>query len=100
MTTATSVSVLIASLLSHADTADAVTGQSSPYLQDILAGKAQPEAAGKSSGDKNADHRLPQDMTLCPPPACARMFYLPPGQAGMMGLCASTPLHSSDIYSC
>ena len=105
---AKSIAALIAVLLASADTSDVVTAHTTPYLSALLAGKDSIEGGAKnkdtsatsaasavsaaasaaasahmsSGGTEAADHRLSQDLEQCPPPARARVLYLPPGQPG------------------
>lgn len=106
ITNARSISALIATLLGSADTADTVTGQTTPYLSNLLSGKGltdaplNVQASGKnmsitkgkeSTTATPADHRLSQDVELCPPPATARMLFLPPGQPGTIKYSSISP---------
>ena len=86
-TAASAISVLICQLLDNADYAHVVTAESTPYAAPLLRGKVNEEidTSGNLKKDRDkANHRVPSDVDRFPPPGFARMFYLPPGQPGIL----------------
>ncbi|CAM9289497.1 unnamed protein product, partial [Ectocarpus fasciculatus] len=74
------ISSFFATLLESTDTGALATPSSTPYASQLLQPNINSASSSKPSGGGNRD--------LFPPPLFARLFFLPPGQAGAatMGL--------------
>ncbi len=84
----TYVSRHMSHLLEAADCADPVTPTAAPYLSSLVIPTGAINAKQRQASPSLVtlemldEHRIPQNTDEYPPPAYARLFYLPPGQPG------------------
>lgn len=79
---AVKVAQMICDIFKHMDVSSPVTSDSTPYLKDLLLGRSN-ETKSLAIDLTDLSHRIPSDNDRYPPPAFARMFYLPPAQPGI-----------------
>lgn len=86
------ISEMICFMFKSLDAASIISAETTPYLSNLLQGRATEEASNYSSSvidsdiHKSSSHRVPSDIEKFPPPAFVRMFFLPPAQPGTFPL--------------